>query len=281
MTVANGRLRLHPDQQRAIAGMYEGFAGEDVQIRPYVNKGGGVLERWTIGTPSTVDNSTRYAITIPDRVVIGFTTDANATRAELLAGLLAAWNENAVANSLLDAAVVGNDFILTAKRTIDTFTPLVNAGETTNDLTLTKSASATSAPLIPLGVFVSRASNWKEGLCRLPAANDRLIGVTCLNPQIERVGVGETADEGYVENSKMDVLTKTGLNKGIWVRCVESNLTEDDTTTYVSHAAGIQGFLTRSDQNSLATASIGVKVEGNSIWSDLNGCYIVPVAVDR
>jgi hypothetical protein len=282
MTVANGRLRLHPDQQRAIAGMFEGFAGDDVQIRPYVNKGGGILERWTVGTPATVDNSTRYTITIPDMVAVSFTTDASATRAELVAGLVAAWGENAVANSFLDVVASGNDILLTARRTIDTFTVLVNSGETTNDLTVTKTTTATPATIIPLGVFVSRASGWREGLCRLPVSGDRLIGITCLNRQLERIGVGEGADEGYIQDAKMDVLTKTASNKAIWVRCVESNLTEDDLTVYVSHAAGTQGFVTRSDTNSInATTSVGVKIEGNSIWSDLNGCYIVPISVSR
>ena len=252
-------------------------------VQTYINNAGSTKEQWTIGTPATPDNSTAYVITA-DELTISYTTDASATRAELIAGLQASYNANTIAGSRFTFVTSGNNFLLTAYYTDQTVTVLVNSADTTADLTATKTTSASAGATVPFGRFVARTAGEGERLAKLPTVNtDKILGIT-LNPKdVERNGIGDaiTTRTVYKGNEPMDVLVQTNSAEGVWVECVESDIDIDDTI-YVSVTAEYLGMATKTSAGNInisAYASFAGSVKTAHV--DNVGKYMILVRFNK
>lgn len=252
-------------------------------VQTYVNNAGATKELWTIGTPATVDNSTEYVITVDD-LTISYTTDASATRAELIAGLQANYDANMIAGAKFDFETSGNNLLITAKYLDQTLAVSVNSGSTTNDLTATKTTASSSGKTVPFGRVVARTSGDPKRGAKLPTVNtDKVLGIT-LNPKdVERNGIGDAIATRtvYKANEPMDVLVQTNSAEGVWVECVESDITVDDTI-YVSVASGYEGMVTKTSTSNInisSYASFASSVQ--TAHADNVGQYMVLVRFNK
>lgn len=81
----------------------------------------------------------------------------------------------------------------------------------------------------------------------------------------EKQGTDGLIAEGYRFGDVMDVLERTFSADGIWVECVESDLTPSDSV-YISVSAGQEGKVTRTSASNIdftARANIRSGVELN------------------
>jgi hypothetical protein len=225
-------------------------------VQTFVNNGGASKEQWTIATPATVDNSTEYVITV-DELTLSYTTDGTATQAELVTGLQASYDANILAGARFEMETSGTTLLITAKFYDQTIAVSVNSGDTTNDLTATKSTSASTGATVPFGRCVARTTGDAVRAAKLPTADtDVILGIT-LNPKdVERNGIGDAIATRtvYKANEPMDVLVQTNSAEGIWVECVESDITIDDTI-YVSVASGYEGMATKTSTDNINISS--------------------------
>ena len=100
----------------ATPGMPSGLFAASPRIRAYKLNAGGVLEQYQVAIPGTVDASKEYKLIIDNAATVRFTTDADATQAELLAGLLNAIRTNPVAGARMLVSVSGNNLVLTSRQ---------------------------------------------------------------------------------------------------------------------------------------------------------------------
>lgn len=252
-------------------------------VQTYVNNAGTAKEQWTIETPATPDNSTEYII-YADELTISYTTDGTASQAELAAGLKASYDANIIAGARFDFVVDGTDLVLTAKYIDQTIAVTVNDADTTEDLVAVKTTSSSAGNTVPFGRFVARSAGDGERAAKLPTADtDTILGVTLNAKDIERNGIGDSSATRTVYKGEvpMDVLVQTNSAEGVWVECVENDITIDDTI-YVSVASGYEGMATKTSTDNIdisAYASFASSVK--TAHADNVGKYMVLVRFNK
>lgn len=249
--------------------------------KAYINASATAKEVHTVVTPATVDASTLYSITV-DGVVVSFTTDASPTQAELRDGLYNAFRTNPEARSLQSIAISGNNLLLTSARLEDTHTVTVNSGATTNDLSVSVTTAQNLGTAIPYGVFVARASGDAVGYAKLPTANtDKVVGITTIHRSQERNGVGDQSVTQYEALEVMDVIERCNSLDGVWVRCVDADITIDDTV-YVIPSGSTAGYVTKTAGSNISLSTTASYQSGTqTINRDNTGTYMVLVRFNR
>ena len=252
----------------AMAGMINGM-GNFVAL-PYLNNVN-ALDTWTFTPPGTVSNSTEYKIVAAGNT-IAFTTDANATAAELMAGLYAAARNDAQFWSDVDIALdTGTNVITLTARGVGQKLAASSTPTGTNPIVVANSVAASSGSPIPFGRFVGRKSTYffdpldGAGSAALidHASNYTVLGATIASQVVEKTGrFGDAVKEGYPVGSWMDTMVDTGTIKGMWVECVETDITPTDSA-YIAIAAGNEGKLTKSS-SSTVNVSTKVKILSNT-----------------
>lgn len=259
-----GQVNFNRYMPPAVPGMLSGTG--QAKIYPHTNTYG-TLDTITITPPATVDNSATYKVTLNSTSVVSveFTTDANATTAELANGLFAAMRTNPIFYSLVDVALnTGTNVITLTARSVGTTISLTqdSAGTTTNDLTIAKTVSTSSNLIIPFGRFVGRQASYprdaREGVSAATlinhATNYEVLGVTLSSHATEQVGIFNNAVGGYAFTKTMNVLQDVGTYKGVWVECVESNLIIGDSA-YIAVGSGNEGKVTKTSSGNVDVTS--------------------------
>lgn len=247
----------------------------------YINSAATAKQAHTVVTPATVDASTDYVITV-DGVAVTYTTDASPTQAELRDGLYNAFRTNPEAFSLMSIAISGNNLVLTSARLEDTHTVSVNSADTTKDLTVSITTAQNLGTAIPFGVFVTRASGNALKAAKLPTANtDKIIGVTTSHQYQERNAVGDQGVTEYAAMEEMDVLERCNSLDGVWVRCVDADITIDDTV-YVIPSGATAGYVTKTAGSNISLATVAsFRSETQVINRDNTGTYMVLVRFNQ
>ena len=216
---------------------------------------------YTVGLPATVDNSATYTVSltgpgITAAIAASFTTDANATTAELATGLLGAIQASSIVDFFSPVATAANQITLTALRSgiSYTLTSPTNAS-TTNDLTIAEAVAPGSSIPINFGVFVGRntaspADGFGEARTPVAAANFSLTGVTLSTHANEQIEVGGN-QAAYFAGDAMDVLTDSTSTEGVWVRCDAADIVPGDTV-FIDTAASNRGGLTKTSTDNIA-----------------------------
>ncbi|PHK00173.1 hypothetical protein VF04_04520 [Nostoc linckia z7] len=244
----------------ALPGMLSGFGS--CTILPHINSVA-AFDTVTITPPATVDNSKEYKVIVNGRTV-SFTTDANATTAELGAGLYAAIQQDPVVYGLVDVALnTGTSVITLTARTVDLpLTVATNSADTTNDIAIAKTVSTSSNAIIPFGRFVGRKSTYTrdtlEGVSQATlidaTSGYEVLGVTLSSQATQKVGRFSAAKDGYAFDTVMNVLKNIGTYKGVWVESVDADLAIGDTP-YIAVASGNEGKITKTSSGNLAAGS--------------------------
>ena len=258
---------------RAIPGMREGSINFP-RVRALVLNKGAVKEVWTITIPASPTASTTYSVTINNGLgTARFTTDASPTQAELQTGLLNAIRANPMFGQRGVAEASGNNVIFTA----------LNFGienVLTSTLTVTKTTAAVMPTPVPFGRFVGRAAGATDpDAAGLPGATtDIIMGITHIVHDAEMTPpryVG-TAGEGttYPHQDVMDVVDRTGESAGIWVECVESDITINDSV-YVSVAAGNEGKATKTSSGTISLSTRAAFLRPPVVTSNGTLCVLV------
>lgn len=147
----------------------------------------------------------------------------------------------------------------------------------TSTLNATRTQNATGLPpAIPFGRAVAQKTSYNAKEVTLPlAASDVVKGVAISTHWIERVGV-PAGPAAYQPKDSVNVLDRTNDLKGVWVECVEADITEADPV-YVSVQAGNQGKFTKTATGNIAepaakfkSGTITTPEAGNIILLQIN-----------
>lgn len=273
MLYAGNRLKIYGSEFTGIAlpGQMNGEYS-DSKILPLQNMSGFAKQVLTITVPATVDNSATYTLTVNGgAATVSFTTDASATQGELQDGLFDAWRSNAIANSIGTISKSSTNLLVTANAFGISNAIAVNT-DTTNDLSVAESVAAGTGNWIKAGVIVVRATGEPPNTAKLPAAaSNKVLGVTKLTRFEESETRGANREDGYPPQRVMDVVADVGVNKGIWVRTVESGLTEDSTV--FADVAVNPGYVTATTGSNIALA--GVMKVAQAPVKTLDGDFVV------
>lgn len=272
---------------RAIPGQLEGFGSP--AVRTFRNSALDVLWSNTIATPSTVDNTTSYTVTLaggdlPATITVTVTTDGSATQSELNALLLAGIRASAMHDYVV-SSIASNTITLRARKPGINYTLAcpTNAA-TTNDLTIGSQTASASSIAVPFGrILVRVTASDALNEARLPSTNSgvSVVGVS-LAPRaaVIKDRIGNDAIAAYYRNEAMDVLVRSNDTVGIWVEA-ESGIVASTaySALYVDcNTTGLLGRLTLTSTNNLQLpAGFGV-VEGSTLGP--NGENLVLLAVN-
>jgi len=276
---------------QALAGMVEGMGVGSVEA--YHNDSGYVKEVWTVTTPATPVTATVYSITIYDAdtsdnpITFSFTT-ASTVRADLAAGLYAAFRANLRASQI--ASVVNNTSTLVFTHRKDNtpmFVSVSGGGAAPLTVPTTPTTAAAAPSRIGFGLFVTKVAGTTPrvtgtlngGSIRLPNSGDAIsaiCGITRLNTSVQKDVVGEAATAGYEANQlAVDVQRRLGDLSGIWVPTLETSIAESDTV-YISVAAGSKGYAQKTNANSAIDASTRASFRSDVVI-DINNNRVVKV----
>lgn len=245
----------------AMPGMLNGEG--TYQCYPYTNTVG-TLEQWSLTLPTTPDASATYWLNV-NGYAVSAATDSTPTKAELATALLAAIRADAQLFSEIEVDLdsSSNNFTIWARQVGKTLTITSNpTGQLTNALTITKSQSTTTNPVIPFGRFVGRLSSYYKdpfdgyGAASLVNATSgfEILGATVAANYYEKVGRFQNAQEGYPYGTTMDVMRNTGTLKGVWLECVESTIAIGDPA-YIAVGAGNEGKISNTSSGNIALGS--------------------------
>lgn len=244
---------------RATPGMGEGSINFP-RVKALVSVKNAVKEVWTLAIPASPASSTIYTVKLNNGLgTARFTTDASATQAELQAGLLNAIRVNPAFGQRGIASVSGNNVLFTALEYGIENTLVVTGAS----LTATKTTAMTIPLPVPFGRFVARANTeTNPKVAGLPTATtDVILGITRIVKDIEMQPLtyqgANYSGTTYPYQDVMDVVDRTGESSGIWVECVEADITINDDV-YVSVAAGHEGKATKVTSG---TIDISAKAE--------------------
>lgn len=258
-----GQTNFASEMPPALPGMINGM-GTFVAL-PYTNNIN-TIDTWTFTPPATVSNNTVYTLAASGNTV-RFTTDADATPAELMGGLFAAARSDAQFWSDVDITLApGTNVITLTGRGVGQKLAASSTPTTPNPIVAVNTVVASIGNVIPFGRFIGRKAGYfadpldNAGPASLinHASDFTILGVTIASQVVERTGrFGDAAKDGYPMGSWMDTMVDTGTIKGIWVECVEADLTPADSA-YIAITAGNEGKLTRS---ATGTVNVSTKVK--------------------
>ena len=165
--------------------------------------------------PGTAANSTVYSVDI-DGASVSYTSDADATAAEIQAGLLAALKAAPmIYRKVIPTAGGSNTVVLTARTagTAGKFTTTLSGGGT--GYALTNTTAAADPAIIPFGRGVTTASGESATSCKLIAAalssSNIFRGVASRTNVVESVGIGYSVVEGYPAMEAVNVVHKGAI----------------------------------------------------------------------
>lgn len=276
---------------QALAGMVEGMGVGSVEA--YHNDNGYVKEVWTVTTPATPVTATLYSFTLYDKdtsdspITISFTT-ASTVRADLAAGLNAAFRANLRASQIASLVSNGTTLVLTHRKdNTPMFVSVGGGGAAPLTVPATPTTAAAAPTRIPFGVFLTKIAGSTPrvlgsitgGSVRLPNSGDAIsaiCGFARLNTSVQKDVVGEAATAGYEANQlAVDVQRRLGDLSGIWVPTLETEIAESDTV-YISVAAGSKGFAQKTNANSAIDASTRANFR-SGVVTDINNNRVVLV----
>ncbi len=239
------------------------------RVSMYTNSANSRAAVWKIATPANPSANTAFSYSV-NGVVVSVTTDGSTSRTELNGQLLEATRNSDILNVAF-VSQTSTGLTITAR---EAGVPLVvNAGV---GLTPTNTVVAAIPSGIKFGLFVAESA---DGEARLPATDtDKLVGVTLSTYAIERNAVGSNAVTEYPPNEAMDVLDKNNDTHGIWVYCVESDLTTADDI-YVVAGGADAGRVTRSDSGTISVPEYKAKIVKNAIPA-INGGFMVGISLN-
>lgn len=233
----------------AAPGLLSGMGNS--RILPFVNAVGLVYDQYSLTIPASPASNTAYSVTV-EGITATFTTDATATNTELEEGLLNSMRTNPEFNSRVESTLdaVANTITLTNRYYN---TPLTVSAP---QFTVTRiTATLPKINTIPFGRYVARKPTYAQDVAALPTATtDRLVGIALSNYGTEKTGMYDDAIAGYPAMTTMNVVDRTNDRKGVWIECVEANLTQDDSV-FVAVTAGNEGKVTRANTGTIATVN--------------------------
>lgn len=233
------------------------------RVRAYKNSADTKADYVVFAIPAAPVANTEYFMLDSIGRRASYITDANPTQAELGAGLL-----SAIRNSpLYDVAtpkLEANVLTVTSRSEIDSFSlTYTNVGGFSG----TTFNFGASSPSIPFGVLVARRATDLEDEVRLPSAStDKIVGVSMSTYATEKTAIGQAAKVAYQPNEAMDILDRCNDLDGIWVTCVEPDLSLSDPL-YVCTVSPKIGWLTRSASGNIPLTSASL-VKGGVTNSD-------------
>jgi hypothetical protein len=211
----------------------------------------------------TAANGAVYTITAGGYPV-AYTADGSATLAEIKAGLIAAWRNNADAGQYFSIADTGAAELTLTHRDYGINTPVTISG---GDAAGTNTAATTSATL-PFGRVVTVGSDavGTDGLgsVRLPSASGQIVaGVTIASHAIPREGTPPNETSGYRAQDTVSVAKQAD----IWATA-EAAFSAADGQVFFRHTA--DGALTILGAISPATGTglqelLGARVQRPSV----------------
>jgi hypothetical protein len=253
----------------AAPGIFSGMGNS--RIVPFINSVGVVNDTYTIVVPATPTSNTTYTVTV-NGIAVSFTTDASATNSELEEGIFALMRSNPEFAANVDATLnAGTNTITIFARQHSTPLTVVAPQFTVARVTTT----LPKANYVPFGRFVATKSTYPECAAALPTAtSDKIVGVSLSNHGTEKQGIADDAIAGYPGMSTMNIVDRINDRKGVWVECVEGDLTANDVP-YVSVAAGNEGKITKVTSGTISLASVAALKSGSKV---LNGKNLVLVS---
>lgn len=211
--------------------------------------------------PAAPTASTVYSVTDPSGNVTSYTTDATPTQSGLALGMLDALR-NSPTYDLATPKLVNNVLTVTSRSEIDVFQLVGHAA-----FGITTFNFGAITPSVPFGVLVAHRSTDADDEARLPGlATDKIVGVAMSTHAIEKTAIGQGAQVAYPANEAMDVLDRCNALDGIWVRCVESDLSISEPL-FVKVGGAMAGYLTRSAAGNIALTNASL-VKGTVTNSD-------------
>lgn len=227
----------------AYPGMLHGLG--DPRIDSYVNRNSPLTDIWEVAIVAPVVG-TEYKVSV-DGYEAKYKAVTGDTQATLGLNLY-----KAITQSPLVYRTAQFTYDSTAN-TITVESREANVLNVISTLTATRTQNAgTLPPAIPFGRAVAAKATYNDKECTLPtAASDVIKGVAISTHWVERVGV-PAGPGAYRPLDTVNVLDRTVNLKGVYVECIESDITEADPV-YVAVADPNQGKFTKT-----ATGNISV-----------------------
>lgn len=266
----SGQRNFNRYMPNGLPGMMSGMGS--AQIYPHMNTLG-TLDTFTVTPPATVDNSSVYSVSV-NGVTVSFTTDANATTAELGTGLYNLMRQDPEFYSLVEVTINTSTSVITlvSRAVGTTLTVVADPAALTNVITVAKTVSTSSNLIIPFGRFVGRLSSYardqRQNVSTATLVNAasgfELLGVTLSSHATEKVGRFGQAQDGYAFGTTMNVVKNTGTYKGVYVECVEPNLVIGDSAR-IAVGAGNEGKLTKETSGTINVSTSVIIVSATEV----------------
>lgn len=277
----------------AIEGLIDGLGPG--QNEAYLNDGGYVSESWTLTTPAVPADNTSYSIAVTDRnhgsppITASFMTGVGTTRAALATGLYNAVRNNIQFTGLLFIVATATTVVLTHRNKNTPFLPVVTGGGAAPMTVPSSPTTPASAPAtIGFGLGVIRIPGGSVSVrgnksARLPIVGDTLnsvAGFTMASAFVQKDRVGEGALSGYEPGGlPMNVCQRCANLPGIWVQTLETSISPDADSVFLSVAFGSQGFVQKTGANSAIDISTKARFR-SFITTSVNGRNLVLVQGD-
>ena len=257
----------------------DGYAGLVRDLRAsdtYANAQTTTKQTYVIAL-GTAANSTEYTITAGG-FTISYTSDGDATQAEIKAGLISAFNANADIGQYFSIADTGAAALTLTHRDYGTNTTVSVAGGAAAGT----NTAATTSTTLPYGRIVTVGSSATDtdglGSVQLPSATGQIVaGVTIATHSIPREGEPPTETSGYRAQDPVSVAKQAD----IWVSA-EAAFAAADAQVYFRHTA--DGAL--ANLGVIAPASgtgldelVGARVQRPSITLS-DGTFLVPLTIN-
>lgn len=158
-------------------------------IKTYYNSRPQAAQVTTVTVASSPTSDYDYTLIIGGNSVF-FSSDASATRAEVIAAMLLAIQEDPLVSGLVDATSDSTKVTLTSRNPGFSFT----ATSADADLTIATTTAANTASAIPFGVAVVKIpDSWSNGseVCAIASVND-------LTAQVVTIGLAGSSGEQYL-----------------------------------------------------------------------------------
>jgi hypothetical protein len=195
--------------------------------------------------------------------------------AQITSALASAINYNETLFQLGVATSTANVVSIAGRSGVSNYANGATASGGTITLAIANASFMESSP-IGFGLFVAPNASDSYNEARLPdTTNSKIVGVTKTVSDIEKIGIYQNAKAAFHPNEVMDVVSDTLGNEGMWMRCVETDISHTDTI-YASAAAATRGWVTRTPgANSVAVANKAKVMKPSQINRDGSAVVLV------
>lgn len=229
------------------------------RVQALTNSAQSLTDTWVLAIPAAPAANTTYSVTANNKTATVLTPAVAPTQAALRDLLIDAIQQSEVFDVFAATSTAPAAINLVARR-LDAAVITTAVG-----LVITNTVPFAKSNPIQFGRFVARAASDSPKVCRLPSTGaDRLVGVTYSTYFAERDAIGADAKTAYKPDEVMDVLDRVNDCQGIWVECVEDDLTAaDELYAVASLDPDLAGRVTR-----VAAGNIAINPNFYSLVSD-------------